>query len=85
MGSEYSQRVFASQPFRKRASKLLCFKVACLSYGEYVFLTKTTAARNEVTLSYHSVRGLYFLAVVFATTIVEILVEMVYPRNAHVN
>ena len=28
-------------------------------------LTKTTAARNGVALSYHSVRGLYFLAVVF--------------------
>ena len=31
-----------------------------------VLLTKTTAAQNEVALSYLSVRGLYFLAVVFA-------------------
>ena len=32
-------------------------------------LTKTTAAQNAVALSYHKMRGLYFLAVVFATTI----------------
>ena len=31
-----------------------------------ILLTKTTAAQNEVALSYHRVRGLYFLAVVFA-------------------
>ena len=35
----------------------------------YILLTKTTAARNEVALSYHKVRGLYFLAVVFEATI----------------
>ena len=29
-------------------------------------LIKLTAAQNEVALSYHRVRGLYFLAVVFA-------------------
>ena len=33
------------------------------------FSQKTTAARNGVALSYHRVRGLYFLAVVFAATI----------------
>ena len=33
-------------------------------------LTKITAARNEVALSYHVVRGLYFLAVIFAAIIV---------------
>ena len=32
-------------------------------------LTKTTAARNEDALSHHKVRGLYFLAVVFAATL----------------
>ena len=32
--------------------------------------TKMTAAQNEVALSYHRVRGLYFLVVVFATTII---------------
>ena len=31
-----------------------------------ILLTITTAAQNEVALSYHSVRGLYFLAVVVA-------------------
>ena len=35
-------------------------------------LTKTTAAQNEITLSYHKVRGLYFLAVFFAVTKVSI-------------
>ena len=31
--------------------------------------TKITAALNEVSLSYHKVRGLYFLAVIFEATI----------------
>ena len=31
-----------------------------------VLLIKITAAQNEAALSYHSVLGLYFLAVVFA-------------------
>ena len=35
-----------------------------------MLLTKTTVAENEVLLSYHRVRGLYFLAVVFAATII---------------
>ena len=34
-----------------------------------ILLTKATAARNEVALSYHEVRRLYFLAVVFVVTI----------------
>ena len=34
-----------------------------------ILLTKTTAAQNEVALSYHKVRGLYIPAVVFAATI----------------
>ena len=32
-----------------------------------ILLTKTTAGQNEVALSYHSVRGLYFLAVFVST------------------
>ena len=32
----------------------------------FILLTKTTAAQNDVALSYHRLRGLYFLAVVFA-------------------
>ena len=35
-----------------------------------ILLTKTTAAQTEDALSYHTVRGLYFLAVVFVATIV---------------
>ena len=35
-----------------------------------VFLIKATAARNKISLSYHGVCGLYFLAVVFTATIV---------------
>ena len=46
----------------------------------YILLTKTTAAQNEVALSYHRVRGLYFLAVVFVATIVLVL----YLYRAHV-
>ena len=35
-----------------------------------ILLTRTTAAQNVVALSYHIMRGLYFLAVVFVTSIV---------------
>ena len=31
-----------------------------------ILLTKITAVQNEVALSYHRVRGLYFLAVNFS-------------------
>ena len=34
-----------------------------------IFLTKVTATDNETALSYHIVRGLYFLAVVFVVNI----------------
>ena len=40
-----------------------------MSAEEDIFLTKTTAAQNDVALSYRIVRGLYLLAVVFAATI----------------
>ena len=42
-------------------------------------LTKT-AARNEAALSYHKVRGLYFLAVVFAATIVSKHINFFFHR-----
>ena len=35
-----------------------------------MLLTKITAAQNQVELSYHRVRGLYFVAVRFVTTVV---------------
>ena len=34
-----------------------------------ILLTKTTAAQNEAALSYHRLRGLYVLAVVFVRII----------------
>ena len=40
--------------------------------------TKITAAENEATLTYHKVRGLYFLAVIFAATIMHL---MNYPLH----
>ena len=36
---------------------------------------KTTAAKEQVVVSYHRVRGLYFLTVVFAATIIFIRAE----------
>ena len=52
------------------AVHLYCIYTVCIMYIVYTtLLIKTTAARNEVALSYHRVRGLYFLAVVFAATI----------------
>ena len=39
---------------------------------EYILLTKTTAVQNEDALTYLRMRGLYYLAVVFVTTIVLI-------------
>ena len=40
-------------------------------------LTKTTTTQTEDALSYYRVRGLYFLAVVFATTILLILLAII--------
>ena len=45
----------------------------CSSRVSCCTLAKTTAAQNEVALNYQRVRGLYFLAVVSAATIVLIL------------
>ena len=47
---------------------MICIKLQPLT----ILLTKTTAAQNEVALSYHTVRGLYFLAVVFVRSIYEV-------------
>ena len=35
-----------------------------------ILLTKTTAPENEVALTYHRVRGLYFQTVIFAATMI---------------
>ena len=45
-------------------------------YFMYIGLRKTTTAQNEVALSYHRVRGLYFLAVIFAATIIVISLSL---------
>ena len=37
----------------------------------YILLAKLTAVRNENGLSYHKIRGLYFLAFILATTILR--------------
>ena len=37
-----------------------------------MLFTKITAAQNEATLSYHRVRGLYSLAIIFVATIAAI-------------
>ena len=47
---------------------LCCFKYQSRKHEKTIHLIKTTAAQNEVALSYHRVRGLYFLAVVFVAT-----------------
>ena len=45
-----------------------------------ILLTKTTAVQNEATLSYHNVRGLYVLAVVFVGNIVKLLTPGQYLK-----
>ena len=47
-----------------------CQRITLMNVREVnILLTKTTAARNGVAFSYRSVRGLYFLVVVFVATI----------------
>ena len=43
-----------------------------------ILLTKTTAAQNEVALSYHKVRGLYFLAVVLRRLYTNVCSQELY-------
>ena len=59
-----------AQLFRLANSARILFN---LSWYDIILLTKTTAAQNEDALSYYRVCGLYFLAVVFVRSIVEIL------------
>ena len=47
---------------------MICIKLQPLT----ILLTKTIAAQNKVALSYHKVRGLYLLAVVFVRSIYEV-------------
>ena len=48
----------------------LFITIWALEVRKCTLLTKITTGQNEVALSYHKVRGLYFLAVIFAETIV---------------
>ena len=50
---------------------------------QYILLTRTTAAQNEVALSCHRVRGLYFLAVVFVRGIVYTLYNTYIMQYIH--
>ena len=46
----------------------------CYNFTKRLLLTKVTTAQNEVSLWYHSVSGLYFMAVIFAApTIVPLM------------
>ena len=47
-----------------------CYYIRLKRITHNILPTKTTAAQNEVALSYHKVRGLYFLAVIFAATMI---------------
>ena len=49
--------------------EIRCLREEVQGNIDIIGLTKTTAAQNETTLSYHNVLGLYFLAVVFVTNI----------------
>ena len=58
-----------------------------INFGDFlinvILLIKTTAARNEVALSYHRVRGQYFLAVVFVANTVTKTVSKHFSIFAH--
>ena len=47
----------------------------------FKYLTKITARQNEVALSYHRVRELYFRAVIFATTITILTLKVSYEQH----
>ena len=49
----------------------------CLRFAT-ILLIKITATQEEVALSYHRVRGLYFLAVVFAATVCVPITTNIY-------
>ena len=64
-------------------SKTVIVEHPCLmSYYTTILLTKTISAQNEVALSYHRVRGLYFMAVVFVATIVYTIVG-IFSKRIH--
>ena len=46
------------------------FSIRCSGSFITILFTKTNAAQTEDALSYYRVRGIYFLAVAFMTTII---------------
>ena len=44
-------------------------------------LGQITAAQNEITLSYNTVRGLYFAAVIFVRNIVIPIIQKLFPKD----
>ena len=60
-------------------TKMFCKKSFYSDKKQFIILlTKITAAQNEDVFSYHSVRGLCFLAVIFAATIIVSLYIFLY-------
>ena len=51
------------------------------SVDRNILPAKITASQNEDALSYHRVRGLYFLAVVFVATLVKDFLNGGYLTN----
>ena len=64
-------------PYRDYNSRLVSFAQITKRHATVsaILLTKTTAAQNDVALSYHKVRALYFLAVVFVRSIEQHLTD----------
>ena len=81
MRAELANLNHRAVPFLSRATANLCryysgklsfyiISIRCQrNLGRFILLTKITAAQYEVALSYHKLRGLYFLIVVFAGNI----------------
>ena len=74
MRAELANLNHCAVPFLRRAAANLSWYDSTATVRDMLFLTilltKTTAAQNEDALSYHKVRGLYFLAVISVATIV---------------
>ena len=72
----FHEPVIISATTHRRVAKIFTFHFTEKMYVDSaILLTKTTAEQNEDALSYHRVRGLYFLAVVFVRSIVKPVVN----------
>ena len=61
-----------------------CFKqIAIQRHFGAILFTKATASQNIVTPSYYRMRDLYFLAVIFAVDIVEVLADYKYLERCN--